>query len=380
MATHQAPGKGRPMERRNKEGRMRHWFAALAVAGVVAFHGGEVRAQIPDDLRVGYDAYRSGQFEQAAEAFGRAIEAGGLDRDALAVTLNNRGVAYSQLGRYDEAIADYLEAQKIKADDPTTIRNLRFAYLTRGLASANRGDRTAALQDYDRALAIDPNYLEALQYRGALRVEMGANAEATADFRRVLALEPDNATAVAALAALQGKPAATPPAPVADGPQETAVPRAAEGAAPDSVQAAVARTQAAQERAQASLDEALESARAAEPAASPEATPAEAATPAPAAPAAKPAPQAADDEAAAAPPAEPGPAQAPAEPAAGSERYRVTTSVNLRAGPGNAFSVIGSLAKGKIVTPNEEKLGWYRIPGDGQPTGWVYRRFLDPVQ
>jgi predicted TPR repeat methyltransferase len=367
---------------------MRYWFAAVAVAGMIAGQGGEVRAQIPDDLRTGYEAYKSGQFEQAADAFGRAIQLGGLDQDALAVTLNNRGVAYSQLGRYDDAIADYLEAQKLKADDPTTIRNLRFAYLTRGLASANQGDRAAALQDYDRALAIDPNYLEALQYRGALRVEMGANAEASADFRRVLALEPDNAAATAALAALEGKPATAEPAPVASEPAETAVPRAAEGAAPDSVQAAVARTQAAQERAQASLDEALRSARAAEPAAAPEGEPVpEAAEAAPTVPEAKPSPPApaetvarpapAEDARAAAEP----PAPAPRTPEAqGSQRYRVTTSVNLRGGPGNAFPVIGSLAQDQIVRPNDEDLGWYRIPGEGQPTGWVYRRFLDPIQ
>lgn len=386
---------------------MRYWFAAVAIAGMVAGSAGEIRAQMPDDLKIGYQAYRSGQFQEAVDAFGRAIEFGQLDRDALAVTLNNRGVAYSQLGDYDAAIRDYLQAQQIKADDPTTIRNLRFAYLTRGLASANQGHRDAALQDYDRALGIDPTYLEALQYRGALRVEMGAHAEATVDFRRVLALDPENPTALAALAALDSRPADTPPAPHATAPAVTGGTPAGDTGS-DPVQDAVARSQTAQERAQAALDEALAAARQVEPTAVPEtavpvspatetAVPVSPATEtardevAPAAPATKaedaPSSEAAEEK----PEAEPTKAadsaaiqdvaSAPRPDAPGmSARFRVTTSVNLRAGPGNAFNVIGTLAPDLIVTPDDEELGWYRIPRDGEPTGWVYRRFLDPVQ
>jgi Flp pilus assembly protein TadD len=376
---------------------------------------------MPDDLRIGYQAYRAGQFQDAIAAFGRAIDLGRLDRDALAVTLNNRGVAYSQMGNYDAAIADYLEARKLKPDDPTTIRNLRFAYVTRGLANANRGDRATALKDYDRALEIDPNYVEALQYRGALRVEMGANADATADFQRVLMLQPDNPAAVAALAALEGKPATAQPTPLAQAPTDTAVPLAAEGAAPDSVQATVARSQAAQDRAQAALDDALAAARDVEPTAPPEmpaATPkqptvesapsvaatSETAAPEPPAPTVKPSAPAepepeAQDSAEATPPPSPQPAprtpddnakevtppgaevgsDQPSQEESG-QRYRVTASVNLRGGPGNSYGIIGAIPPGSIVTPDAENKGWYRIPRTGGKPGWVYRRFLAPTE
>jgi uncharacterized protein YraI len=67
-------------------------------------------------------------------------------------------------------------------------------------------------------------------------------------------------------------------------------------------------------------------------------------------------------------------------PAADAPRFRVTTSVNLRGGPGNSYAVIGSLAPGLIVTPDAEDKGWYRIPRDGERPGWVYRRFLAPTE
>ncbi|HWL71531.1 MAG TPA: tetratricopeptide repeat protein [Geminicoccus sp.] len=373
----------------------------MVVAGCLVV-AGTAGAQLPDDLRQGYEAYRSGEFAQAAAAFGRAIEAGGLDPEALAVTLNNRGVAYSQLGDYDAAIADYLEAQKLKADDPTTIRNLRYAYLTRGLASAQSGDRSAALTDYDRALAIDPNYLEALQYRGALRIELGMAEEAARDFRQVLALEPGNAAAAAALATLAERAEAGPPAGAPGEPGAVAgvAPDGpAAGPNPDTMAAAVERSRSAEERAQASLDEALRAAREAEPTAGPEQDAAgqrddaqegaaqEEVLPEGRDVAAAPVPgrserPAVEQDAPAEPQAaSPGTGEAAVEAAEAVDRYRISAAVNMRGGPDNSFPVVGVLTEGTLVRTDREQLGWYRIPAeDGRPTGWVYRRFLIPAE
>lgn len=381
--------------------RWRRHLVGMVVAGCLVV-AGTAGAQLPDDLRQGYEAYRSGEFAQAAAAFGRAIEAGGLDPEALAVTLNNRGVAYSQLGDYDAAIADYLEAQKLKADDPTTIRNLRYAYLTRGLASAQSGDRSAALTDYDRALAIDPNYLEALQYRGALRIELGMAEEAARDFRQVLALEPGNAAAAAALATLAERAEAGPPAGAPGEPGAVAgvAPDGpAAGPNPDTMAAAVERSRSAEERAQASLDEALRAAREAEPTAGPEQDAAgqrddaqegaaqEEVLPEGRDVAAAPVPgrserPAVEQDAPAEPQAaSPGTGEAAVEAAEAVDRYRISAAVNMRGGPDNSFPVVGVLTEGTLVRTDREQLGWYRIPAeDGRPTGWVYRRFLIPAE
>ena len=371
-----------------------------AVIALMAILGPRAKAQapIPDDLQAGYAAYKSGQFQEAANAFSRAINQAGLDRDALAVTLNNRGVAYAQLGRLDAAIADYLQAQKLKADDPTTTRNLRFAYLTRGLAYAKQSDPHKALEDYDRALAIDPDYVEALQYRGALQVELGATEAAAADFKRVLALEPDNPTAVAALAALQGGAPVTAPdlatTQAASASQSNTGKGAGEGSAAraqaaldDALQAATGQQPAAGSS-QTSPPGGADNARARQPDVAGSSDKASASTPAKV-PLDQPYEGAAGKtEAANAQVKDPADITAPADEAASEtaapsnalRRFRVNTAVNVRAGPANSFKVVSSLAADMVVTSDSDKLGWYRVRQGGRTLGWVYRRFLDPVQ
>ena len=83
------------------------------------------------DVRTGNAAFGDGRYEAAVEAFSRAILAGDLEPEALAITFNNRGVAYSELGDYDRAIADYRQALTLVPGDPTAIKNLRIAYIRR---------------------------------------------------------------------------------------------------------------------------------------------------------------------------------------------------------------------------------------------------------
>ena len=87
----------------------------------------------------------------------RAILAGDLDPEALAITFNNRGVAYSELGDFDRAISDYGQALALTPGDATAIQNLRIAHIRRAAAAARLGERDAALADYDRAIELDPD-------------------------------------------------------------------------------------------------------------------------------------------------------------------------------------------------------------------------------
>ena len=59
------------------------------------------------EVKAGNAAFAEGRYEAAVEAFSKAILAGDLDPDFLAVTFNNRGVAYGELGDYDRAVQDY---------------------------------------------------------------------------------------------------------------------------------------------------------------------------------------------------------------------------------------------------------------------------------
>ncbi|MFM7905252.1 MAG: tetratricopeptide repeat protein [Microcystis sp.] len=59
----------------------------------------------------------------------------------------NRGLAKSNLGDYQGAIADYNQAIKIKPD-------FANAYIFRGLAKKNLGDKQGAIADYNQAAQL----------------------------------------------------------------------------------------------------------------------------------------------------------------------------------------------------------------------------------
>jgi len=66
-----------------------------------------------------------------------------------------------------------------------------MAYYNRGNARLDQGDLDAAIQDYTKAIALDPQDANANYNRGDVREAQGDVAGAVADFRRYLELAPD---------------------------------------------------------------------------------------------------------------------------------------------------------------------------------------------
>jgi tetratricopeptide (TPR) repeat protein len=62
----------------------------------------------------------------------------------------HRGLAHRLLGQHDQAIEDYTRALKL---DP----RLALAYRNRSLAYAAKGDTEKAKADHERALRLDPS-------------------------------------------------------------------------------------------------------------------------------------------------------------------------------------------------------------------------------
>jgi Flp pilus assembly protein TadD len=142
------------------------------------------------EIRAGNAAFGEGRHEAAVEAYTRAILAGDLDPDALAVTFNNRGVAYSELGDYDRAIQDYNQALGLKAGDRTAVKNLRIGHTRRAAAAANLGEYEAALSDYAKAVELDPRHAPTYLRRGQLHLERGDLRAAIADLAKAKELDP----------------------------------------------------------------------------------------------------------------------------------------------------------------------------------------------
>ncbi len=316
----------------------------LAVAaGLVLFAAlGSVRADGIGDVRTGNAAFGDGRYEAAVEAFTRAILAGDLDPASLAVTFNNRGVAYSELGDYDRAIADYGEALSLAPGDTTSIRNLRIAHIRRAAAAARLGDRTAAQADYDRAIALEPSHPLAYLRRGQLALERGDRAAAIADLTKAQELDPGNADIAAQLADAQQQPTAV-PAPPAEPASSAAAPPPEEPPTPEAAPAATT-----------------------------------AAAPAPDAyaidpPGGRPA---RPDSSTAIAPAAGGIAQS----GGGEGRpYRSVQDVNIRQGPGNEYPPIGILGRGATVRVTGERLGWLELRTADGVRGYVYQKWLQPL-
>lgn len=95
-----------------------------------------------------------------------------------------RDYAYVRAPANYDVSADDLDA--LSADDPTTAEQ----WVERGLDLNANGQSEAALQAFDRAVALDPASSLAVANRGIVRFWSGQTAEAAADFDKALELNP----------------------------------------------------------------------------------------------------------------------------------------------------------------------------------------------
>ncbi|HWZ57951.1 MAG TPA: tetratricopeptide repeat protein [Gemmatimonadaceae bacterium] len=159
--------------------------------------------------------YRKGLYEEAVEAFTRALEldpkmqvaqrnlevayfgTGYYDRrvaelrERLRTAPNERearwelGRAYALLGRLPEAVAEFTELLRHHADDLGAIIQL-------GLAEKASGDLETAQRWFERALALDPESSVTHFYVGEVLYNRGLNDEALAALTRAIERNPDN--------------------------------------------------------------------------------------------------------------------------------------------------------------------------------------------
>ena len=66
----------------------------------------------------------------------------------------------------------------------------------RGVANFKKFEFQAANKDFDLAIEMTPDFIDAIFHRGIVRVVRGRYNDATEDFNRVLALNPDHASAL----------------------------------------------------------------------------------------------------------------------------------------------------------------------------------------
>lgn len=93
-----------------------------------------------------------------------------------------RGIAYSNDGQFDKALADFQRAEEL--GDPA------LASFDLGVLYYRMGEFATARGYFDAVLEKQPNHTQCLEYRARSSREDGDYASAIADFRRFIELQP----------------------------------------------------------------------------------------------------------------------------------------------------------------------------------------------
>ena len=118
------------------------------------------------------------QNDEAIASLGRAIEI-----TLRASFLNTRGLIYSEQGNIELALEDYNKAIEINP-------NYVHVNFNRGLVYHNQGNIQLALEDYNKSIKIDSNYTDAYNNIGSIYYEQGKNKLALKNFNRVIKMNP----------------------------------------------------------------------------------------------------------------------------------------------------------------------------------------------
>jgi Flp pilus assembly protein TadD len=99
-----------------------------------------------------------------------------------------RGVAYCQMGKYDEALAAWREVLRLQPDNP-------FALANTGIVYTEQGRWTEAREMFVRVLSLQPDNPDAYYGLGMADAQLGNYAGAISAWENTIRLQPDNADA-----------------------------------------------------------------------------------------------------------------------------------------------------------------------------------------
>ena len=148
--------------------------AILLAAILASALYGEAKAQ---SLAHQWAVCRGHDSEQLIRACTAILKGGRQAPGDLARAFFNRGRALSDEAQYGRAIEDFDRAVRLDPDYPD-------AFNHRALAYAGLGDYERAIKDFDEAIRLDPNYAIAIFNRALALQAMGRPDEAAKDFAK----------------------------------------------------------------------------------------------------------------------------------------------------------------------------------------------------
>ncbi len=162
-------------------------LAAIMTAALI-LPWGQGRAQDVVSCVLGQELELGEGVDVLVEHYSRCLEAPGLTRTERARYHHKRGQVYAAGGRFGLAIDDFDRALRV---DP----GLAAIHIDRGTALAGMGELNRALGSYDKAIRIDPSAATAYNKRGEIYYAQGHLEQALRDYEKALAFNPDSVEA-----------------------------------------------------------------------------------------------------------------------------------------------------------------------------------------
>jgi tetratricopeptide (TPR) repeat protein/S1-C subfamily serine protease len=158
-----------------------------------------------------------GEYLPALKSFDRAIElVPASERANFYYHWKYRTLSLRHLRRYPEALASISQAINLESQDPTifnekagllsqlkrypealaiydgilTKEPKAWAYVNRGIVKYELGDKKGSIDDYDKAIQLNPQYAGAYVDRGIAKSDLGDNNGAMSDYERAIAIDP----------------------------------------------------------------------------------------------------------------------------------------------------------------------------------------------
>ena len=91
----------------------------------------------------------------------------------------NKGISYIEMGQYNNALKDLLEAEKYYSDNPKIHYYLGMSYHGKGM-------KDKAIEEFKEAISLDEDYSEAHNYLGTLYSDRGLWDQAIVEFDKAL--------------------------------------------------------------------------------------------------------------------------------------------------------------------------------------------------
>jgi tetratricopeptide (TPR) repeat protein len=127
-----------------------------------------------------------GETGQAVAGYTEALQDTSLPNDRRASILNDRGVAYTRLNQAKLAIDDFNKAAQLFPEYAAVYNNRGNLLLALNLPKE-------AIKDFDRALVLAPGYASAYNNRANAQMRLGQPADAIRDYSKAIQLLPTNA-------------------------------------------------------------------------------------------------------------------------------------------------------------------------------------------